>query len=732
MEVYVDLDTHNKEKKQYKTAQEEANDDNTTNDITIRLYNPRNRINVSQISLVSFEPSLCQYTVESDGNQLVFDEGLDLLVFTSDGLPFTQLVIQENGIDYTAQLMPGFNPINTADTSTPGEVTFTTDYPHGLEIMSAYTWNEFPTLVSTPITDPAFTVLTPDNPNLEIITDNSFRILNLPGPVTFSPLGPVNGYIRAPVIPGPTQLCDLLTAALENVLPSHWQVGYDRQKSRYWIRWIGSVSENRSINSANLVISSEYSLAYLMGFGVQTIALNVPALVNNYTEIDRYRFDQTIDERGKLASNTTIAHYPPTYTSSIAIDPANYQANELIGNLNRQLNRLYFDPGPFTTSTPFTVNSAYVFAYSDPNGILNTFNIPFGKYTPNTFCNMLNQMVQLNPTMTSFIAAWDDVNNRFTFSCTLPFGLEFDQGTSDLAYRLGFYPISYRGLSYYVSKDSLTFPTKCWMSGRYLEYNYTPLVIGNKRLFQVEVSNPRTFTISVTVSSVVDNGDGTIVIVTDLGPTGTIPFSHGYQVNDFVNVYVLPGGDMHTLMVSDVTSYNELTMDIGAIDPTVFTAATTLSFSLNGVPHTNLYLGDPQLTSPTLAQTMGFMTQDILWAYDSGLTTSSFWLSNSCYFTDFPNYLLLELVDPEGQTLHHHQWDKNVRPRILAKCILNYQGRIERPTPMTLYTPDLKMVDRVRVRLLNPDHTLYKMHNRHWSFTLCMRAIEKNVQQLAM
>lgn len=713
------LDSHNAEKKLITANMPNTN---STNDVIIPCRFP-NRINVAQVTLGSLELPLTQYTIEQNWQQLYFDEGIDLYVMDAQSESLVQFSIDENGTTYTAQLPPRLNPIiDISPLSSTNTAIFTTQYPHMLSLRGLFNWGEPMKLISTPLTDPdytAFTDLNTTNVGLVILSDTEFQLTWSGAAVTFN-TNTVLGYVSTPSIPSPSYLAALVTASMNLVAPNHWVITYDPCVGKYNVCYTGSLCNVQDLNPTTLLVPGTNSLPSIMGFGCTNVNISISsnALTNQNEIIPKQR---NLDN---IPVNCIQSIDCSPCRSQINIDIGNYTPENLMSNLSRQLNRFYFDPGCNMSATAVHI------VFSTQCGGCSTVTIPFGMFSPDTLAAFLQSAMATD--VPGIDVSWNINTGQFTFTAPSDFGLEFDAGTTDLAFRLGFYPISYRNNNSYQSTIPIYYPTKgccgTTIPDRHLSYVYTPLVNGSQRKFIVEVCKPRTY--SSTAITYFDNHDGTMNV------TYTTPaFGHGFQVLDVVEFAVTPfiSPITYYMVVTNVVSYNEFTVDLGSVPFSVFNGGmaplTYNCFSLENTISTNLYFSC--VGNNVMARTLGYTECDALWNVSQPTT----WIAPACYMLDWPQYLLVDLSEPNGATHNLHAWkdDPNhtdTNTRVLAKVILYPQYRMERSFPFHMVLPDLRIINRVQVRLLNPDHSLYQLHGRDWSMTLSFHAVEKSINQL--
>lgn len=731
VEYTLYLDSNSREKKP-------ADDDtNPTNNIT--LPTPfHQRSDVVQLSLASLEMSLSQYNIEPRWQALYFDEGLDLFVTDDQYMDLIQFVIDENGTLVVGKLPPKLNPILQvlADGPDYGNNTykkfiFSTHYPHGLALRDIFSTIQNMRVISTPLSETTYyniANLVEEDVVIEIIDATTFSLDWSAGPVAALPMfpTPVNyyGFLSTPHIADPLYLAALVTAALDQEAPGHWQVSYDRDTGKFSVKWTGPSYDLAQVIPSTLLIPNTNSLPYLMGFGPSH--MNIPLVKNQYIPAQT-ELQSILQQSATINLEPTLLVAPECYRckSEIDIDPGNYNPPQLMSNVNRQLNRFYFDGGCAYANTP------YQFAYSTPSGACFTIDIPFGLYDPQVLAEYLQTSIRQHPEPTGRISdmeiQWDLNAGQFVFSSTSNFGLEFDQASGDLALRMGFYPLSYRNDSFYRSPRPFYFPTKGCCGGaipdRNLSNIYVPIVIDSERRFVIQVSKPRP--LSLLHSPTYNGTEGTLTFTTQINETTFV--AHGYQPMDVIEVLTLTG-QTYVFVVKEIPAYNQFVVYAGSVDVSIFAdPLASVCTVLGDVITTNIYFTcGPSMVLPKV---LGFSEQDYLWSYAASQTM---WTAPAQFTLDWPNYVLVEITDPNGATRSVHQWETDVKPRILGKLILYPQYRLERGLSYNMALSDLRFVDRITIRLLNPDHTLYEMHGKEWSCSLILRCLEKSIQMTCL
>ena len=86
---------------------------------------------------------------------------------------------------------------------------------------------------------------------------------------------------------------------------------------------------------------------------------------------------------------------------------------------------------------------------------------------------------------------------------------------------------------------------------------------------------------------------------------------------------------------------------------------------------------------------------------------------------DGPSYLLLEADVPHSSASNVHSYERSTRSEILAVLPLYHTGyKLERGAPMSKLCTGPVVLSSISFRLLNPDHSLYRLHGREWALTI--------------
>jgi len=686
---------------------------NPTNAVDIPTKMPRARFPALSVYLGTLEIPLPQYIVEKNWNTLYFDEGVRLVVNSPSEEIVRQFIVQLNGETITAIVPPLYNPIVGVNVETPTSPIFTTLYEHALDLRGQWNWGQPIQLIGTLLTNPQLIDLTQSNPNLVILSSNEFQLNNVPSTVSFQSSGSNFGYVHAPPIASPAYLASIVQAALNVVAPGEFQLTYNQTTTGRF--FFGSVIPNpntcvtdpgfQSV-SLSLLIPSQNCLAAIMGFGIG----NVPVPTG------------PVEKKSELWNKPPVCvsglqgNFGYQCFSSIQVPPGNYSSDMFGNQLYLQWNRFVFDGGAFpvpnTTTNP-------VFVFSNSVGAKYSFGIPFGTYTILTFCQFLQDAMDSVDNTQQYNVIYQ--NNQVCFSSGVPFGLEFNDPTQTLNPQLlGFEALSYRGDTTYCSPCPFTVPTtNCCGTGQVTRYSSATVfvkLLSTQQKFQFSVVSPRT----VTSANLSDQGSGTAELCS--GYPTEVQQAHGLQVDDLVVVTVLSSGMTYLVRVLEVPSAFCVLVD-----------SSSISEFQNGVPDLGVSFGLADLvpfsflfadrcrTNRMSGSLLGFPNSDAL--FQSG-TSPLVFVSPFNFNLEPPSYLLLAITDPHGSTHTNHAWNQDNLPNIFAKISCYPAFKLERNVPQIMYLSDLQQITKLRLTVLNPDHSCYQFHGRNWSGTLVFVAAE--------
>lgn len=659
---------------------------NPTNNISVPLNMIRTRPPLLEMSLASLEMKPSQYMVESQWNRIFFDEGIRLAILdpmADDSIRSIELLV--NSESFLVQLPLFLNMITNVDVTDPTRPIFTTEYDHGLEFMNLWTWDPIQ-MIATAITHAADQVLT--GSNVTVLSPNQFR-LTLAGapPAGYVSGNAVLGFVYAPVIPNLSTLARLIQTGFNNVVTQGTVVfQYQETTGLFVVQFHPASSTLSSIHTVQLSVPSDYSLAFMLGLGFGSIALR--------------------PTDGYFALSDQLGYQGP---GQLYIDPGNYGFDSVASQIQLQWNRFWFDGG---LTNP--AGSRPVFVFSSSNGASASFAIDYGRYTIDTFTEMLAaKMTAADPLSNTYSVTYDATAGQMVFQCTVPgqtFGLEFAEATQTLnPALLGFDTLSYRGQSMYKSPFPFFMPMMPLpRSGRYASFVYQVRLANSQHTYQWQVAKPR----FITVAQATDNGSGLLEVTTGIAPL----IAHGLQPDDIVTVRDTASGAMMQFPVQKVTDAFTVLLDLGtATAPFAGAAALDVSFGLSGLTPVNLYWAYPR-KSRLPSKFVGFGAMDQTF-YDTAMSP---FRAELCRVP----YVLLCLPNLNGDTRNNHYWQSvqhtgNI-PNVFAKVILYPEFRLERIYPMRMEFPATLNVDQVQFVFLNPDHSVYQLHGTEWSATLLL------------
>lgn len=680
---------------------------NPTNDVDIPTNMPRLRTPVVQLYLGSVELPLSQYLIESLWNTVYFDEGLRIIVNNEADQCMREFTVIVNGDPITGVIPVLFNPIVDVDVTNPLAPIFTTQFDHALELRGQWDWGSPMKLVSTNLLDPALVNLTAANANLTILSNTEFQISNLPAPVAFTPQGGIYGHLYAPPIASPAKLASIVNAALQQVAPGEFSVQYNLTTGRFTfqstITQTGTCVTNPPLAHAAITLSipARNCLAALMGFGFGNVP--VPTVPS------------PADCKVPLPCNvpTLEGGYGYQCFSQIHVTPGNYVADGLAAQLNMQWNRFTFDGG--LTLDPL---KRPTLVFSNTAGTAFVLAIEYGTYTPDTFADYLQSVMNAADPAGAYQVSWDIQTGQFCFTSTSDtvFGLEFnDAGQTLNPAILGFDYFSYRGKTQYCSTTSFQVPTTSCCGAattRYTSYVYSTKVNYSQNKFCIEVNPPRTV-IDGRLTANTPDGLGTL--------SGTVQ-AHGLQPDDLVKVYI-PGGTPsgpYVVRVVEVVDAFSVKVEIGSVTQLVGAVNLAVSFGYADIVTPSLLWSDQQRPNRLYPRFLGYKDTDAL--YSGGMPVL---VGPYSYDLEPSRSVLMIITDPNGATHTNHAWQTNNIANVFAKIVLYPQFRLERNVPMVMYLPDVKQITKMHFLFVNPEyHTPYQFHGKQWSCTINFVVVE--------
>ena len=709
-EYTICLDTRSRDKNCYPHA----------NDVVLPVNFSRG-LPVERISLGSVELPLPQYIVEEVWSQIYFSEGLALIVNSESEECLREFNVQEfDGTLLEVKLPIWLNPIIDIDLTTPSEPIFTTEFEHGLELyMDLWDWGSPIELISTVLTDPAFTNLNSSNVNLVILDENRFQLLNV-----VPAIAATGGYVHAPSIANPEKLANMITFGL-NSLSSNFTYSmiFDGTKNQFCLKIT--------------ILSCEYKTSAMMSVAPATII--VPNSANCLANIMGFGCTNLPLPRDEICNEGSCGKFCYQCMSYFKITPGNYNVETFPPQFYLQANRFYFEPTCLPTGTALPPPTLI---FSDECGECHEVIIPFGYYSPESLAETLQTTMNTFSATSDYVVTFNQDENTFTFSTVSgrPFGLEFED-TRNIGFgfangnmievpfyaRLGFSAVNYRGGNSYTSTFPFHLPVKtCKCSNipeRLLSNTYSPILNRAQKKFGINAGRPR-----IAAGIATDIGGGILEVNTFLNPVPPAPippeYAHGFQPEDVVKIYDPLANETYKLVVSEVVSAITFRAEIQGVTPLETATDLAVCTCLNDPVILNLFFGIicnnlafMESTIPTnaiKAEITGFNPTARLWTSPTSLPM----FGENQFNLDPPDYLLIQLVKPSKSTYIQHTFGEHTITNVFAKLSVYPALRVERATPMETILQGLAVINQMQFRILNPDHRLYNFHGRDWSITL--------------
>lgn len=684
--------------------QHSMDENNSTNDITIAV-NKDIPGTIQSIRLASLELPLSQNKIEPLWNTFYFDEGFSVAIKQPFDIHLLEFPVHVNGELFPCALLPYLNPIVTVQSNNNDSrnFTLTTLYPHGLRYRHFYEFDQTHpiVIVGTPLISPdhdSIRRLTHDNPHLHIIDDYSFRLTwQAPLPdvdrdqfvFADAPVS-IRGYLHTPKIPTPHHMAQVITS-IWSLTQVPLRLEYQATENKFWI-------VNATTATVTVAMNQPYSLWNLLGFGSQNI---------------------TFTSRLHEAISTYAFHY------SLSIDVGNYLSSfgrfspeKLVQHLCLQLNRFYFPP------------NAYIVMKFPVQKFRNRMScheipLPSGICTPEQICKKIHEFVLYgaingstfqNDFQVKFVQ--NEEGAYFTFENYKPFEIHFEDSTPGVAELLGFFPVAYLGLTQYHSTQKIFYPQKrtesmySALGWPFLNYLYKPNYNSTQSKLGIQVSKPGPYR----GNFVGPNSPGPFTGYTGPSPC-TFLFTEGlFQANQVV--YIKSGDKTYSSVVQHVfySSARQICCVYPLYHVIISGGNDTSDYCyLSDTVCSNIY---GTTNNPVLNTTLGLNNQ--VYSYFS---TTVFWEGSSQMNLFWPNYLLVELVDLPISQQQQHTHDSSTKSHIIAKCVFKPEYQMTMILPNWVSCTGLEKLDRVRIRILNPDHSLYQLHNKSWNFSLTFKIL---------
>jgi hypothetical protein len=728
--------------------------DNSTNDIVLEMTQPvRGKIN--EIRFSSLEIPLAQYTIEKDWSRFYFDEGIEFInsdPFEPRGMDMmfmVTLTIQHQGQDYELELPWKNNFVwrivaqgdnYTTDPNlvpTYKKFVFTTAYRHHLYMRYIFDY-QYPQLISTPLNDTDYgevTRLSPDNPNLTIIDDYNLMLdfsdrvdllaLHIPQAVHMDG-GGIHGWVLHPVFAGPQTLAAYLHDSLNLLLPNTLDITYHHETGKFVIRYLKYRLEPTA--TTTIRVPQLQCLAGLLGLG-------------NNDRVIQWHMEST--HSWSFPENFQCSLY-------VEIPTGNYTALQLSQELAWQFNRFYFDCGECQCSLPGTHDRDIIFFYfTDQCGDLREFMLSYGQWSPYDLAFILSYNMSFwQPIECRF----DPEKGIFVFTSAQSFGIEWNLMPL-MAKRMGFSVMSTRNQNTYQSDQPFHYPFKTcclWpnynrngnivnMNGyadwepspRVISYIYSPHIIPEQNRFTMQINKTRSFRTRIFPGYSYEPFYRLDSMHFPQNSLNGFLWGNGFQNGDVLRVQSPKDGKWHTFVMARRLVGYALWIWAGSVSRAQFFRYLNelppnvddqmVCVGAHDVICSNLYWvrSDPlsNQASRKLARILGFDFR-----HHSYARGDIHWLATGPFTLDWPAYLLVELHAEPFISRQLHQdaesKDPSVLRAIITKCILYPQYRDQIFIPNFIQPWFVSRLSKIRIRLLNPDHTLYHLHQREWSFSL--------------
>ena len=429
------------------------------------------------------------------------------------------------------------------------------------------------------------------------------------------------------------------------------------------------------------------------------------------------------------ASRQMIVNEPMIFPNAI---PASYSAYQLAYQHAPLAETQWGPKPPLTGDLPAlckrSTNSFFTFL--TPDNRAETFPLPQGFYTPFMLANYISEMMTLADEKIVYIVEYDPRTGKYTIMSEggESFGLEFDLGTAgEIPSALGFDRISYSGQSLYTSSKAVRVPT--YPIAGYIDTNsgtnpngpfrtgsnvYQIQNDGQRKKYVISAVKPRPIAVRV-----VQKSGNQLRFSSDLDEDGPTT-AHGFQVGDVVSVCegateIEPVERKFKFPVTQVVNAFEFVAHAGSASMQIAEGTTFASATFDAQTMFNLYFGNDKGAIPNGLKNefMGFPADTILWDPES----PGRFISPHVYSLDPPKHLLLQIEGVGASSTTSHDYKGHTLTKLLGKTVLYPPYRIERMQELFMDLQGIQGVGRLRIRILNPDHTLYEMHGAEWSGT---------------
>lgn len=388
---------------------------------------------------------------------------------------------------------------------------------------------------------------------------------------------------------------------------------------------------------------------------------------------------------GPHMPNTIYAQSRPANVMYIEPSVGNYTPSQLAKELDFQYNRFWLPS-----------DDAHELSFKTVSGDLHVLSIPPGLYTPVTFGHTLTQLFDTRWSSGQVAVVWDQRAKRFSIvsGTGQSFSLEFQ--LASVAKRMGFDQRRHMSRTAYTSQHIVAAPS-------YIDYagcTRFPSTITTVTVNEMS----QTFTFNTTRPPVIPD----LSVSSDGFGFSHPARAHGYQVGDIVALRAPDHQDMVCFPVSQASSGTEFVLDI---DPSLLAMGQSYQTSSHETPISNFLFSKRSGSMPP--HIIGFPAVDIMW---QGADTVE---SPFAYRLTGVPYVLLQIVEPNGTTAVEHNFLGNQQSGIMAKIQMKKQPWCDH-FPTKIEFSSSTAMSSIRMRLLNPDHSLYRLHGHNWSGTFCL------------
>lgn len=539
------------------------------------------------------------------------------------------------------------------------------------------------------------------------------------------------------------------------------------------------------------VASSLPTLAYIMGFG--NCCIPDTRALQNKIFVQNFKGHPADITRELPKSGSLRASFGPLFRTFIDLDIGDYESTAALGaDIDLNWNRFWFDPS-CTIYTVTTYRFVFIDACGRCFEILIPFGLYTPEGFAQFLQTQMNAATGTNIYQVTYDSSTCEFT--FSTSNNTPFGLKFSDtpfimfnAQNDLmqsipvqinhvppqfttvAVRMGFDNVDYRGQLSYTSVRPACAPKKQLICNE---------VVTNPRRFQfvtqwkVDGSSIRlvdrrrfavySFTPTLNNASLTFSG-GQLKITTSL--------ANGFQVNDVLKVTIANGTTVQLRVIQILDPFSaivdvnaDILAALGVVDGG---AAVTACVENSSIPVINLYLSqnlynknlyvstpasmavcssgvpcnsDPNnmttQNGPIAPRLLGMGAEDVLWQASVGFPI----VGEADVVLHFPDSLLILISFDNGDnacfTHTSHMWKyvpsgQDVKNLLaIVQCHKHDSCVWERFVPSVVqFTSPIK-VGSFKFVILNPDHTLYQLHNVDWSGTLNLQVVQASGQLLS-